>query len=293
MRAMRQADEFAVATVAEAWALARFTDKPINILSAPDTQASGAYTPQLIPCIDSAEGAAFVKGRGATRVNIKVDTGMSRYGTNPKALSEVLRAADSHRLGVKSVFSHLYSLSSASTQFYRFCEAVKPFAAFIPQKHILNSHFVRLPAYMHLDMVRAGYLLYGYGHPCVQPALRAETTVTAIKAVKKGTHIGYGDFTAEKDCVIAVLGAGYADGIRRITDAPRYIEIGGVLCPILGQVCMDATMVDISGLSVRVGDTATVIGGPYGIEAAAASCDTIGYEILTGFGERAVRVYEE
>ena len=291
VRALLRADEFAVATVTEAWALARFTDKPINVLSPPDLAEGGAYMPQIVPCIDNVECATFVKKKGATRVNIKVDTGMSRYGTEPKALQALLHAADEQHLRVKSVYSHLYSTASASTQFYRFREAVRPFEAYIPQKHILSGNFLRLPPYMHLDMVRAGYVLYGYGHPCVQPALRAETTVTAVKAVKKGTHIGYGEYTAEKDCVVAVLGAGYADGIRRMSDAPRYVEINGVLCKILGQVCMDATMVDVSGLDVHVGDKVAVIGDAYGIEAAAASCGTIGYEILTGFSGRAVREY--
>ncbi len=291
MRALSQADEFAVATLSEAHALSRFTDKPINILSAPDFHAVGLYTPQIVPCIDSEVGAAFVKRQGATRVNVKVDTGMSRYGADPKALEPLLRAADSYRLTVKSAFSHLYSLSSASAQFLHFCEAVRPFERYIPQKHILSSNFVRLPTYMHMDMVRAGYALYGYGQTCVQPALRAETTVTAVKAVRKGTHIGYGEYTAEKDSIVAVLGAGYADGIRRITDKPRYVEINGVLCPILGQVCMDATMVDVTGLNVQVGDSVTVIGDAYGIESVAASCGTIGYEILTGFTGRAVREY--
>ena len=292
LEAFASADEFAVSSVREATAVCERTEKPVNILSLPDKTAECRYLARMVPSVATREDIAFAAAHGARSVNIKLNSGMNRYGADPAQLGELLRAAEKARLAVKSVFSHIYDTAEAARQFTVFMESVYPYRDGIPQKHILSGNFVRLPSYMHLDMVRPGLVLYGYGCECVRPAVRAVCGITQVRRVRKGENIGYGRWRSEIDRTVAVLGAGYGDGIRRIAgNTPRYVEIDGCLCPVVGQICMDAMMTDVSGLAVRAGDEATVLGPLYGCEAAAVACDTIAYEICTALSERVERQY--
>lgn len=286
------ADEFAVSSIGEACEARELTDKPINILSLPDKTVSCSYSLGIYPSVSSADDMEFVAKRGATAVNIKVNTGMNRYGAPPASLDSMLMEAKKRRLKVKSVFSHVYTLCAAEEQFEKFMKCVDSLSDYIPQKHILSSNFAVLPQYMHLDMVRPGIVLYGYGNSHVKSAITASCGITQIRDVSASENIGYGKWLSGKCRRVAVLGVGYADGFRRTAcNIPRYVEIGGSLCPIAGQVCMDATMADVSGLNVSVGDEARIIGSLYGCEALATSYGTICYEVLTGFSRRVRREY--
>lgn len=295
LKAFEDADEFAVSSIGEAKEICKMTVNPINILSLPDKTVNCEYGSGIVPAVATVNDIEFVSRHGATAVNIKVNSGMNRYGVSAEGFAELLRTADKHRLKIKSAFSHIYEISAARKQFSYFMNTVKPFEDFIPQRHILSSNFITLPEFMHLDMVRAGIALYGYGSENLRSAVTARCGVVQIREVTARDNIGYGICESGKPRRLAVLGAGYADGIRRICDnIPHYVEIGGNLCPIVGQVCMDATMVDISGLDVSVGDEATILGSAYGCDAAACAYGTITYEILTGMSSKRVqRVYIE
>ncbi|MDE6398114.1 MAG: alanine racemase, partial [Clostridiales bacterium] len=294
IEAFSAADEFAVSSIREALDICERTDKPVNILSLPDKTVECRYDAGIYPSVATREDIEFAAARGARSVNIKLNSGMNRYGAEPTRLGELLRATERARLSVKSVFSHIYDTAEAVRQFSVFMESVHPYRDSIPQKHILSGNFVRLPSYMHLDMVRPGLVLYGYGHECVQPAIRAVCGITQVRRVCKGENIGYGQWKSEIDRTVAVLGAGYGDGVRRIAgNTPRYVEIGGRLCPIVGQICMDAMMADVSGLAVKAGDAAIVLGRLYGCEAVAVACDTIPYEICTAVSARVQRFYSD
>ncbi len=293
IEAFSDADAFAVSSIGEALEVREYTDKPIDILSSPDRTAPHVYPEGVFPSVSSADDVAFVAAFGATQINVKVNSGMNRYGADKNDLPELFRSAERAGLKIRSAFSHIYDISAAEEQFARFMRDIAPYASVVPQKHILSSNFAVLPAYMHLDMVRPGIVLYGYGHGLTESAITATCGVTCVREVSANENIGYGIAPSGKARKIAVLGAGYADGCRRIQNgAPRYVEIGGMLCPVVGQICMDAMMTDVSGLDVRVGDTATVLGTNYGCESVAASADTICYEILTGIGKRVPRLYE-
>lgn len=294
LAAFWEADEFAVSSAGEAAEVCRYTDKPVNILSSPDRTVACRYDANMFPAVSTPDDILFVTAHGGKAVNIKLNSGMNRYGADPAILEQMLRAADARHLQVKSVFSHIYDLSAACAQFEAFSQSVYPLRDYIPQKHILSGNFVRLPDYMHLDMVRPGLVLYGYGHESVRSAATATCGVTQVRQVPQGENIGYGHWPSEIARSVAVLGAGYADGVRRIAgNTPRYVIIGGHLCRVVGQICMDAMMADVRGLAVEAGDTATVLGDGYGFEAAAAACDTIAYEILTSLSARVERNYIE
>lgn len=291
LSALSAADEFAVSSIGEAEEVIRRVNKPVNILSSPDKTLVCRYMPGIYPTVSTEDDIDYVSCRGAVAANIKVNTGMNRYGCSTENLEKLFKALQRARLGIKSVYSHIYDLSAAEIQFERFDKCTKTLKDYIPQRHILSGNFTVLPQYMHLDMVRPGLVLYGYGHETVKSVVSAKCGVTQVRKVYAGESIGYGHYTANKTCTVAVLGAGYADGVRRIVSSPRYVSISGNLCPVLGQVCMDAFMVDVSGLNVKVGDYAYIICDEYGIESVATSCGTIGYEILTGFGKRVRRDY--
>ncbi len=292
IQAFDDADEFAVSSIGEAYEMRDITDKPVNILSLPDKTVPCSYRSGIFPAVCSEDDIEFISSRGARAVNIKLNTGMNRYGAEPEELEALLFAAGKKRVAVKSVFSHIYSVSAAEEQFEKFMKCVSPFSDYIPQKHILASNFTILPQYMHLDMVRPGIVLYGYGHSCVTSAVTAVCGITQIREVRANENIGYGIWRSGKRRKVAVLGAGYADGLRRTVDnIPRYAEICGFLCPLVGQVCMDAAMADVSGLNAKVGDEARIIGSMYGCEALAASYGTICYEVITGFSKRVKREY--
>ncbi len=292
VKSLSDADEFAVADISEAYELKELTDKPVNILSAPDKTAKRSYPAGVYPTVATAHDVDYVAGFGAKAVNVKVNSGMNRYGVNPSEFESLLFYLKRSELKIKSVFSHIYDLSAAQNQFDTFMICVKPFKDYIPQMHMLSSNFTVLPEYMSLDMVRAGIVLYGYGHECVHSAVTLTCGVTQVREVNEYDNIGYGISLSGKKRKIAVLGAGYADGIRRITNnSPRYVIIGENLCPVVGQICMDATMADISGLDVKAGDTAVLMGEGYGAESVAASYGTICYEVLTSVGKRVKREY--
>ncbi len=292
LNALGDADEFAVSCLREALQVSGSTEKTVNILSLPDKTLCDKYSDTAVPAVASEDDIEFVSRFGARMVNIKINTGMNRYGADPDELNKLLSIADKYRLKVKSVFSHIYDLGAAEKQFDKFIKCVEPVKKYIPQLHILSSNFSRLPSYMHLDMVRAGLVLYGYGHEAVRGAMTASSSITQLREVKADENIGYGNCLSGKRRVVAVLGAGYADGCRRTCDnMPRYVSMGNVLCPVVGQVCMDAMTVDVSGMDVKVGDEVYIMDKYYDAEAIAVSCGTISYEILTGFGKRAVREY--
>ncbi len=149
-----------------------------------------------------------------------------------------------------------------------------------------------------MDMVRLGVGLYGltgdksFEHRLL-PVIGWTTVISQIKDVQAGETVGYGGvFRLEKAARIAILPVGYADGIsRRLGNGNGHVYIHGRRCPIVGNVCMDMSMVDISDLDCRSGDTVELIGAQISIEELASAQGTIGYEVLTSIPPRVKRSY--
>jgi len=236
-------------------------------------------------------------------IHLKVDTGMHRLGFLPEEvaeLGEIIKATDVIR--IKSVFSHFIASESPAADevsavqiegFIRFTHQLTTITGQHFVRHMANSHAIRRLPEAHFDMVRLGISLYG-GSLDAQPVLRLVTTVAQVKRVKKGETVGYGLGTVmSQDTTIAVLRIGYADGLpRRLGKGRWHCQILGKEAPIVGNVCMDMTMVDISAIhEVKPGDEAEVFGPNQPIVQMAAAADTIIYELMTGISQRVPRRY--
>ena len=167
-----------------------------------------------------------------------------------------------------------------------------------PLRHCLNSAgIIRYPEYAH-DMVRLGIGLYGIEvnqmeQNKLEPAMVLKTVVSQVKPLAKGATIGYGRVGKMKaEGEVATLAIGYADGYdRRFSNGNARVLIKGHMVPIIGNVCMDMCMADVTGLNVCVGDEAILFGNKPSIIDLAKKIGTIPYELLTGIGPRVKRQY--
>ncbi len=266
-------DSFAVSCGDEAIALRRFTSKPIYILS----PTEDIYDDNVI------YSAMSEKDLHHKRICVKINTGMNRLGILPEKAKAFLDLCSSRNVKVDSIYTHFSDIEYAQTQFERFMQVDSSL-----KRHACASNFLKLDPLYRLDMVRCGLAIYGYGDEHLLPVMSAYTEVYNVLSVKKGERIGY-SFVAQRDMKIAVLGAGYADGIRR---QRQLFHIDGKICETVGNICMDMSFADVSDSDVKVGDIAQFMGDHIDGNDIAKRNGTIVYEILTSFGGRPRRVYE-
>ena len=240
-------------------------------------------------------------------VHLKVDTGMKRLGfDHPEAMNKVaefIRMNDT--IYIRSVFSHLAVSDDPGNdrftqlQFERFreyCDIITNQFDYKILRHILNSSGIERFPEMELDMVRLGIGLYGVSSFC-QNELRnvatLKTTISQIRTVEAGETIGYGRRgVANTPLTIAILPIGYADGFnRRFSNGVGKVLIGGLKAPVIGTICMDMCMVDITGIVAHEGDRAIIFGEDLPVSEVAETLGTISYEILTSIGQRVKRIY--
>jgi alanine racemase len=239
-------------------------------------------------------------------VHIKIDTGMHRLGFLPaevEALAVILKGTPSLR--VRSVLSHLAASEDAGKDefthrqvelFLGLTEKLKSELGYTFIRHILNSAGIfRFPSYQ-FEMVRPGIAIYGIGTYKginLRPAGRFITRISQVKKVPANEPVGYGcsDVSGD-DRVIAILPVGYADGLsRRLGNRNGSLYIRGRRVALVGNICMDMCMADVSGTDAREGDEAEIFGENIRIEEVAARCETIPYEILTSIPGRVKRVF--
>jgi alanine racemase len=249
----------------------------------------------------------FLNGRSC-RIHLKLDTGMHRLGFVDEEINEVIEILKSNRhISVASIFSHLAGADESThdnfseSQFNVFislAEKITGAIGYKPLYHILNSPgILRLPKYQ-LDMVRLGIGLYGVdptsdGFDQLRPVATLKTLISQIKHIKKGESIGYGRRgIAEKDSIIATIAIGYADGFSRaFSRGVGEVLVRGRRARVIGNVCMDMTMIDVTGMNVTEGDEVILFGKEFPIQEVAAKINTIPYEILTNTSERVKRVF--
>jgi len=243
-------------------------------------------------------------------VHIKLDTGMHRLGFEAgeiKSLSKRLSGNDIFK--IQSVFSHLAASenkvhdSFTQIQASVFSKAIKQIEPVIQYpfiKHIANTSAIHRHKDLQMDMVRLGIGLYGVDSNLgMQQQLRnvstLKTTISQIKKVKAGESIGYSrKGIAEKDSIIATVRIGYADGYpRSLGNGIGKMYVNGMLAPVIGNVCMDMTMLDITNIAAKEGDDVMVFGEKLAVTEVALWANTIAYEILTGISQRVKRVYYE
>jgi len=262
---------------------------------------------------EALDRAARARGR-VLALHLKVDTGMGRVGLRPREVrrvAEKIWALPSVRLA--GLMTHFADAEAdepgfAREQLVRFAEAARELAAAgipAPLRHAANSAALLFLPEARLDLVRPGIMLYGY-HPRgprggpespLRPALRLRTAISQIQDVAQGESVSYGrTFVAPRDLRVATLPVGYADGCGRLLSNRGRVLIRGQRVPIVGRVCMDMTMVDVSGFpDVRVGDEAVLIGRQGADEITADEVaelqGTISYEVLCRIGPRVPRIY--
>lgn len=244
------------------------------------------------------------------KIHLKIDTGMHRLGFESHdfhALTQLLKSEEEH-LEVKSIFSHLTSAENDEHDEWTHYQAQNFLEAFTiitsqlnypVKKHILNSAgILRFPEYQ-WDYVRLGLGLYGLSSITSFPGLERVHTLTAyimqIKHLDVHQTVGYNKKgITNKQTNIAVINIGYADGLMRIAGMGRFfVSIHGTSYPIIGQICMDLTMIDIGQDidKIHVGDPVIIFGKDKPIEDLAQACQTIPYEILSRISERIKRIY--
>ena len=247
------------------------------------------------------------------KVHIKLDTGMGRIGfaTDGTGTEDIIRSCKLPGIIPYGVFSH-FAVADTDDDSY----TLKQFDAFMAQikvlenegivfekKHICNSAGIMRFPQMHLDLVRAGIILYGLMPPgCPEPPVKLDlipvmtwyAKVIHVKTIPAGATVSYGrHFTAERETEVATVGIGYADGLSRRLSNGFELVIDGEKCPIIGNVCMDMCMVDTTDMKVRpkVGDKVVVFGRERLADDLADRIGTINYEITCVVGKRVRRLY--
>jgi alanine racemase len=249
---------------------------------------------------------AYLQGQPCN-VHVKIDTGMKRLGFTLNELPVLISLLEEHgNIHVASVFSHLAGADEADhdgfsqQQYDTFVMAAEQIARGIgydPIRHILNtSGILRLPRFQ-LDMVRLGIGLYGVDPTAIHHPLKTvvtlKTIISQIKHVQAGETVGYGRRgTASHDTTTATIAIGYADGYSRaFSRGVGKVLVNGKLAPVIGNVCMDMTMVDITGIPANEGDEVIVFGRDLPVQRLAESINSIPYEILTSTSERVRRIF--
>ena len=248
------------------------------------------------------------------KIHIKIDSGMHRLGFDEQDVDQLLAQIRSNtKIKVESLFSHLAASEAplhddfTLTQiehFKRVSKKIIEYLGYPVSRHILNSAGISRFPQEQMEMVRLGIGLYGVGYnPEEQLALKNVSTlksaISQLKRISAGDTIGYnraGKIT--RDSTIAIIPIGYADGLnRRLGNGTGKIFVEGCPAPVIGNICMDLTMIDVTdiienkGISVREGDEVIIFGDEYPISNLAEDLGTIPYEILTVISRRVKRVY--
>ena len=251
---------------------------------------------------------AAVESKGLEHypIHIKIDSGMHRLGFYKEDIPWLIdRLTHQKAVSVRSVFSHLAGSDEAQFDDFTLSQ-IKYFDSCAEElkkglkdegiiKHICNSAGIERFSDFQFDMCRLGIGLYGFSFNGAQlrNVCSLETTILSVKTVKAGETIGYGRHTRlTEDRVIAVIPIGYADGFdRRFSNYGGEVYVRGKRCPVVGNVCMDQAMVDVTGTDARPGDVAEVFGEHMPLQELADKLGTITYEILTSVSRRVQRIY--
>lgn len=241
-------------------------------------------------------------------IHIEIETGMNRLGfgmDDVDTLGQMLKGSD--YLKVVSVFSHLVASEDKNEDEFTLhqynllqnaCEKLKNILGYNFIKHIANSSGISRFPQLQMDMVRLGIGLYGISgdknDTSLQNVLTLKSTIAQIKNIKKGETVSYNRRgVAKEDSVIATVRIGYADGYsRRFGNGVGKMLIHNQLAPVMGTVCMDMTMLDVTHIAdVKEGDEVIIFGEGLPVQVLAESIGTIPYEIMTGISQRVKRVY--
>ncbi|MCY6371282.1 alanine racemase [Clostridium ganghwense] len=250
------------------------------------------------------------------KIHIAVDTGMGRIGffPNQESAEEVYKISQLPNISIEGVFSHFSTADEENKEYtYYQLENFNKFYGYLEQKginikkrHIANSAaIIDLPE-THFEAVRPGIILYGY-YPSkeidkskleLRPVMKLKTKIAHIKNIPSGHYISYGrKFKSSKESIIATLPIGYADGYTRALFNKGKVIIKGQHAPVVGSICMDQCMIDITNISseIKVGDEVVLMGKTdevkFDADDIAEILGTINYEVICAISKRVPRVY--
>ncbi|MBU3133841.1 alanine racemase [Clostridium gasigenes] len=318
------ADKLGVAVITEALELRKSgIEAPILILG---------YTPldftkdlidqnieQTVYSLDYAIGLSEIALKEGKQIDIHIaiDTGMGRLGflPNEESLDDIEKINNLKNINIKGIFTHFSSADETDKEytmmqlnkFKQFNKSLEDRGIKIKEKHLSNSAAILDMEEAYFDAVRPGIIIYGY-YPSnevikekinLKPALTLKSNIVHVKVLPKGEYISYGrEFKTERESIIATLPIGYADGYTRALYKKGKVIINGKSAPIVGRICMDQCMIDITDVGpVKVGDEVILIGEDQGIkfnaDDIAKLLNTINYEVLCLIGKRIPRVYKK
>lgn len=306
-------DYFAVAIAEEGVVLRKAGIKtPIIVLNPEVSGFNQLFESYLEPevynfrILDAFIKEAQRRGISDFPIHIKMDTGMHRLGFTEEDIPLLLERLKSQQaLKVKSTFSHLaasesWAFDDFTTQqislFKRLASALQDGLDYPIWRHILNSAGIERFPEEQMDMVRLGISLYGIsasGLEGLRNVCTLKTTILQIKHLKKGETVGYGRRgDLDHDASIATIRIGYADGLsRQFGNRNGHVLVNGHLVPIIGNICMDLSMIEITGLDIKEGDEVILFGDELSVIDQAKKINTIPYEVLTSVSSRVRRIY--
>jgi Alr-MurF fusion protein len=287
---------------------------PIMVLNPESTSFSSIIQHQLEPEIYSLKGLrAFLKIAEQKKlkkypIHIKLDTGMHRLGFEEEQLQELIATLkENQSVIVKSILSHMATSDDLEHHdfalyqialFEKMSSVIMSELKIKPIRHILNTSGISNFPKAQYDMVRLGIGLYGISNdPEEQPNLEnvgtLKSVISQIRTIDAGESVGYGRrFMATKMTKVATIPIGYADGIsRHWGNGVGFVTIHDQKAPIIGSICMDMLMVDVSEISCNEGDSVVIFGESPTVIYLAEKLRTIPYEILTGISQRVKRVF--
>ncbi|WHH58096.1 alanine racemase [Petroclostridium sp. X23] len=316
------ADRLAVALLDEAKQLrAHGIHVPIMILGyTPEQYADELVELDIIQTVYNypmaqAISMAASKQRKKSRVHIKLNTGMTRIGfdSSNDAVSTVLNISRLPGIEIEGIFTHFASADEKDAdytrlQFERFmsvCNRLEKNGLHIPIKHVCNSAGIIQFPEMHLDMVRPGIILYGL-YPSdevdekkidLKPAMELKSVISHLQEVESNVPVSYGRvYKTARKSTLATIPVGYADGFSRVLTGKAAMIASGKTVPVVGRICMDQCMIDVTDVNnINIGDEVVIFGSSNGINISiddvAKALGTINYEIVCMIGKRVPRVY--
>ena len=309
------ADEFAVACIEEAIALREGGIKGnILILGITDESYADALIKHgLTQTVDSFDYARSLSKHGVINVHVKIDTGMSRLGLYCHRDEDVKNAADEiekisslDNISIKGIFTHFAESDDTvggftKSQYECFSKLLSELAKrniSVGIRHCCNSAAILNYPEMQLDMVRAGIILYGLSpseatyDKALNPAMRLVSRISSVSEINEKDTVSYGrNYRPESTIKKAVVSIGYADGLSRILSGKATLRINGRDCPVIGNICMDLCVVDVTGVDCVVGDEVVVFEDDSDILRLASLSSTINYEIVCSVKNRVPRRY--
>lgn len=317
------ADRLAVAVITEALELRKSGIKaPILILGYTPTNFTleliNGNLEQTVYSLEYAQEISKIAKEHGKKVgiHIAVDTGMGRLGFLPteKSLKEVEEISKLENIKIKGIFTHFSSADEKDkeythlqiSKFNNFIQVLEDRGIELGCKHVSNSAAILDLEEANYDAVRPGIILYGY-YPSsevnrkkikLMPALTLKSQIVHVKTLAKGEYISYGrKFRTERESIIATLPIGYADGYTRALYGKALVIVNGQLAPIVGRICMDQCMIDVTDVGpAKVGDEVILLGKEkdvkFDADDIAEVLDTINYEIVCMIGRRVPRVYK-